>query len=139
MVDRMMGEFAAASVALAKGIDEEVRIEDLEAENRATSAAIREWIEEILLNSYHTTRAAWIDSEGIKISCGLVPVYSSSLVRMTFLQFSPLPQWVKFWTTGLREPTPVPVKTHTHECGCGFPRVRVRVALENPRVAHAIP
>ena len=52
VVDRMMGEFAAASVALAKGIDEEVGIEDLEAENRATSAAIRERIEDILLNSY---------------------------------------------------------------------------------------
>ena len=52
VVDRMMGEFAAASVALAKGIDEEVGIEDLEAENRATSAAIRERIEDILLSSY---------------------------------------------------------------------------------------
>ena len=42
-------------------------------------------------------------------------------------------------TTGLREPTPSPVKTHTCECRCRFPQVRVRVALENPRVARAIP
>ena len=34
VVDRLMGEFAAASVTLAKGIDEEVGIEDLEADDR---------------------------------------------------------------------------------------------------------
>lgn len=52
VVDRMMGEFAAASVVLARGIEEEVGIEELEAENRATSAAVRESIEVILLQSH---------------------------------------------------------------------------------------
>ena len=52
VVDRMMGEFSAASVALAKGIDEAVGIEDLEADDRATSTTVREHIEEILWNSY---------------------------------------------------------------------------------------
>jgi hypothetical protein len=52
VVDRMMGELAAASVVLARGIEEEVGIEELEAENRVTSAAVRERIEEILLQSH---------------------------------------------------------------------------------------
>ena len=48
VVDRLMGKFAAASVTLPKGIDEEVRIEDLEADDRATSATVRERIEDFL-------------------------------------------------------------------------------------------
>ena len=65
VVDRMMGEFAAASVVLAKGIEEEIGIEELKAENRATSTAVRESIEEILLQ-YHPE---------------LIPYYSRSLNR----------------------------------------------------------
>ena len=52
VVDQMMGKFAAALVVLARGIEEEVRIEELEAKNRATSAAVRESIEVILLQSH---------------------------------------------------------------------------------------
>ena len=65
VVDQMMGEFAAALVVLAKGIEEEVGIEELEAENRTTSTAVRESIEEILLQ-YHPE---------------LIPYYSCSLNR----------------------------------------------------------
>ena len=35
VVDWMMGEFAAASVVLARGVEEEFGIEELEAKNRA--------------------------------------------------------------------------------------------------------
>ena len=51
VVDQMMGKFATASVVLARDIEEEVRIKELEAKNRATSAGVRESIEVILLQS----------------------------------------------------------------------------------------
>ena len=95
VVDRLMGEFAAASVTLAKGIDEEVGIEDLEADDRATSATISERIEEILQNSYPE----------------VIPYYRhcldhrhkdflwtgpNALILPCLDDFSPLLQWVKF-------------------------------------------
>ena len=56
VVDQMMGEFAAASVVLARGIEEEVGIKELEAKNRATSAAVREGIEVIPYCSHSLDR-----------------------------------------------------------------------------------
>ena len=78
----MMGKFAAASVVLARDVEEEVRIKELEAKNRATSTAVRESIEVILLQSHPEVIPYYSCSLdcGLKISFGLVPTYSSSLV-----------------------------------------------------------
>ena len=65
VVDQMMGKFAAALVVLARDIEEEVGIEELEAKNRATSTAVRESIEVILLQSHPE----------------VIPYYSCSLDR----------------------------------------------------------
>ena len=82
VVDQMMGKFAAASVVLARDVEEEVGIKELEAKNRATSTAVRESIEVILLQSHPEVIPYYSCSLdcGLKISFGLVPTYSSSLV-----------------------------------------------------------
>ena len=91
-----MGEFAAASVVLARGIEEEVRIKKLKAKNRATSAAVRESIEVIQLQSHPEVIPYYLHS----LDCGHKGFLwtgpdLSSLIQTTLLQFSPLPQKAK--------------------------------------------